>query len=505
MHLGLDCSTQSFSALIIDAQKGSIAHEASVNFEKDLPHYKTTSGFVHGDQPGEVFSDPLMWVEALDLLMTRLVDSGVDLSCIEAISGSGQQHATVYLNEQINAALASLDHSKDLKQQIAPCLSRPLSPIWMDSSTNTECSEIATAMGGDTEVCRRTGSITIQRFSGPQIRRFAKQSPDAWEQTALVHLNSSFFASIFAGKSVSIDHGDGAGMNLMNLSAGDWDADALKATAADLHDKLPPLAPSATVTGEISPYFVKKYGFSAATKVLLWSGDNPCSLLGMGASTPGHPVVSLGTSYTMFAAMSEPLTDPQGFGHVFGNPSGGFMSLTCFQNGALACEMLKDRQAIDWQEFNRLASLPPSLNDSPSLPFALAETCPLAPASTQENSSVRSLLDGQFLSMKKHTAWMKLQPKTIRVTGGVSQSDGVCQTIANIFNCAVERLETNAAAALGAALQAARATTDLSLDELEQAFCRATGSSISPQAETSPTYQSMAATFDSLLEKHLDH
>ena len=95
MFLGLDCSTQSFSALIIDANKGTIIHEASVNFEGDLPHYQTSSGFVHGDLPGEVFSDPLMWVEALDLLLAKLVESGADLSAIEAISGSGQQHATV--------------------------------------------------------------------------------------------------------------------------------------------------------------------------------------------------------------------------------------------------------------------------------------------------------------------------------------------------------------------------------------------------------------------------
>jgi xylulokinase len=82
MFLGLDCSTQSFSALIIDARKGIIAHEASVNFEADLPHYQTSSGFIHGDHPGEVFSDPLMWVEALDLLLARLVEDGADLSTI---------------------------------------------------------------------------------------------------------------------------------------------------------------------------------------------------------------------------------------------------------------------------------------------------------------------------------------------------------------------------------------------------------------------------------------
>jgi xylulokinase len=68
----------------------------------------------------------------------------------------------------------------------------------------------------------------------------------------------------------------------------------------------------------------------------------------MGATTPGNVVISLGTSDTFFAAMPGPKTDPGGFGHVFGNPAGGFMSLICFRNGSLAREALRDRLGLDW-------------------------------------------------------------------------------------------------------------------------------------------------------------
>lgn len=431
MYLGLDCSTQSFSALILDERDGNIEHEASVHFERDLPHYHTTSGFVHGDQPGEVFSDPMMWAEALDLLLTRLVDTGIDLSKIKAISGSGQQHATVYLNEKFPRALAALDPSSDLKSQLAPCLSRPRSPIWMDSSTTEECQQIAHAVGGDEEICRRTGSVAERRFSGPQIKRFAKLYPDAWNATQTVHLNSSFFASIFAGKPVSIDYGDGAGMNLMNLHTSQWDEEMLSATAPGLQHKLPPLAPSATVAGNIAPYFSKKYGFTSDTEVLLWSGDNPNSLVGMGAATSGKMVISLGTSYTLFAAMNQPTTDPNGFGHVFGNPLGGFMTLICFQEGSLACEKLKKDLNLTWGEFDARA-----ISDKPS--------------------PVRELLDRLFSTMLKKSAWMNLRPDTILVTGGGSQSDGIRQTISRIFNAPVQQIQTTSSAALGAAIRASK-------------------------------------------------
>ncbi|NWK57398.1 carbohydrate kinase [Verrucomicrobiaceae bacterium N1E253] len=504
MHLGLDCSTQSFSAILIDAENGSIAHEASVNFEKDLPHYGTTAGFVRGPNQGEVFSNPLMWVEALELLLGKLAANGAPLAQVSSISGSGQQHATVYLNEQFPLILDTLQPEAPLHAQLGPSISRLLSPIWMDGSTANECEEIASALGSHQEVCRRSGSVAIQRFSGPQIRKFAKQDPIAWGQTKQVHLASSFLASILAGKPAAIDHGDGAGMNLMNLEQRGWDSDLVQATAPDLLDKLPPLASSSTVAGKLAPYFVKKYGFSEQCDVVLWSGDNPCSLVGMGASSPGNLVISLGTSYTLFAAMESPHTDPQGFGHVFGNPLGGFMSLICFQNGALACEATKQNIKLSWTEFDARTEHPPKAGDTPSLPFFQAEITPLAKPSEQSNTTVRSLLDGQFLSMKKHADWMRIKPKHIRVTGGISRAKGICQTIANVFNSPVQTIETHASAGLGAAMRACLATTNIPLNILESSFCQPESDSILPQPEVSAIYQEMSATFDTMLTNHLN-
>jgi len=38
-----------------------------------------------------------MWIEALDLVLTRMKEKGFDFSRVEGISGAGQQHASVYL------------------------------------------------------------------------------------------------------------------------------------------------------------------------------------------------------------------------------------------------------------------------------------------------------------------------------------------------------------------------------------------------------------------------
>ena len=43
-------------------------------------------------------------------------------------------------------------------------------------------------------LARRTGSRAFERFTGPQIRAFAKREPDAYRETARIHLVSSFMA-----------------------------------------------------------------------------------------------------------------------------------------------------------------------------------------------------------------------------------------------------------------------------------------------------------------------
>src|SRR5262249_37909389 len=155
--------------------------------------------------------------------------------------------------------------------------------IWMDSSTTAECREIAAAAGGDERVLAITGSRATERFTGPQIRKFFKGAPQKYAATARIHLVSSFVAYLLPGRAAPIDPGDGAGMNLLDLGTGDWSPVMLEATAPGLREKLPRTAPSWEVVGPISPNLVERYGFSPAATVAASSGDNPSSLIGMGA------------------------------------------------------------------------------------------------------------------------------------------------------------------------------------------------------------------------------
>ncbi len=442
LFLGLDSSTQSLSAIVIDFAARRIAYEASLNFDQALPHYRTVNGVLPHPDPLVKHSPPQMWAEALDLMFAKMKKDGVPLRDIVAVSGSGQQHGSVYLKADGR-------------------LARQTSPIWMDSSTSSECEEIRQALGGIAAMAEATGSDAYERFTGPQIRKFYKTEPSAYAATAHIALVSSYLAGLLAGKIAPLDHGDGAGMNLMDIRRKQWHPAALAATAPDLAQKLPPLVPAWHVIGPVS----RRFGLNENALALVWSGDNPCSVIGLGLIRPGLVAISLGTSDTYFGYMQECRVDTHGEGHVFGAPTGDYMSLICFKNGSLAREKVRDLYGLDWAGFNQaITRTPPGNNGAILLPWFEAEIVPrvnrpgihrfdLDPNNAAANC--RAVVEAQMMAMRLHSQWMNVRPSRILATGGASTNTTILQVMADVMNCPVARIEVAKSAALGAALRAA--------------------------------------------------
>ncbi|HTQ02711.1 MAG TPA: FGGY-family carbohydrate kinase [Polyangiaceae bacterium] len=508
LFLGLDSSTQSLSALIVDTDAGRVVLDRSLNYGSALPEFHSPHGFLENADPAVKHSDPLMWVEALDRLFADIRASGFDLGSVAGVSGAGQQHGSVYLKSPLGKTAFS--PARPLREQIAPLLSRASSPIWMDSSTAEDCAAIAAAVGGDATVTRVTGSRATPRFTGPQIRKFSRTEPAAYAATAEIHLVSSFIAGVLAGASAPIDFGDGAGMNLLDLSALGWSEPLLAATAPDLAPKLRAPVASTTRVGSIAPYFVERYGFRAGTPVIAFTGDNPSSLVGMGAALPGTAVVSLGTSDTVFAAMRQPKTDPGGFGHVFGNPAGGFMCLICFSNGSLAREAVAERVKLDWPAFERaiLAETKPGNDGNWMLPYFVPEITPrIAKPDVRLFGSpefvawkapalaARAIVEAQALAMRHHSEWIGETPRTLLATGGAAKNRGILKVLADVFQAEVRTLAVANSSALGGALRAAQAVEGRSFAELFTPFCAPGPERVAPDPSVRPVYEALGARF----------
>ena len=462
LTLGIDSSTQSVKALVYNVEDKSVVTAVSVNFGKDLPEFGCPDGFLPNEDPLVRQADPLLWVAALDKVLQKLADS-FDTSKIDAIGGDGQQHGSVYLGDGWSAALASLSDPSDgrtLVERLDGAFSRSVAPIWMDSSTHAEVAAL------DARFCEalrlRTGSPAIERFTGPQIMKFAKDDPTAYAATKRIHLVSSFLCSILAGADAPVDTGDGAGMNLLDLGKGEWDREICTFTAPGLLGRLPAVRNGRA--GSLAPYF-ERYGFRAGIPVAAFTGDNPASLVGTGADKPGIAVISLGASDTFFAAMPDFRTDPGGCGHVFGNPSGGFMSLACFKNGSLAREKVRTMVGCDYRFFDETAFELAAGFQERAFPYFEEEITPKHAATgleadfdwnaASDAEKVVAIVRGQVLNMFERTRWIG-SFDTIRVTGGASRSKGIRGTIAAVFGAKVETLNVPDSAALGGAILASR-------------------------------------------------
>jgi len=511
LFLGLDSSTQSLSALVIDYDSREVVYETSLAFEEALPSYGTENGVLRNPDPKVGHSPPLMWVEALDLVFDGMRADGVDLGSVLAVSGSGQQHGSVYMNASAPRALRDLDPGRTLVENLSGILSRETSPIWMDSSTTRECDEITAALGGPAETAEATGSAAFERFTGPQIRKFYKTDPDAYEQTAHVALVSSFMCSLLAGKIAPIDHGDGAGMNLMDIRRKEWHAGALAATAPGLAGRLPNLVPSATVIGAVSAYFADRYGLNPEAQVVAWSGDNPNSVIGVGLVEPGMVAISLGTSDTYFGFMKECHTDPHGEGHVFGAPTGDYMTLICFKNGSLARERVRDEYGLDWDGFSEaLRKTPPGNDGKIMLPYFEPEIVPkvLEPGLRRfgldpddVDGNCRAVVEAQMMSMRIHSRWMGVRASKVYATGGASRNAEILRVMADVQGCPVYRFEVAKSAALGAALRAAHAHLAAggrpqAWDEVVAGFAEPVpGSMIEPEPSAAAVYDDLVETY----------
>jgi xylulokinase len=362
LYLGLDSSTQSLTAVVIEVSdtRREVTFESSIQFDEALPRYRTTHGVLPRTDPAVAMSSPVMWAEALELMMTRVAQEVPGLRRLAAISGSAQQHGSVYMNRDAGARLESLDPSKTLASQVPAMLSRSMSPIWMDSSTSAECREITDAVG-EGPLRAHTGSRAVERFTGPQIRKVFKQDRQAYLATGRIHLVSSFLASLLVGRHAPLDPGDASGMNLMALATRAWWPDALEATAPDLAAKLPSIEPSSTIVGTLASFWQVRCKLPAP-HVAIWSGDNPCSLIGTGLVNEGRVAISLGTSDTIFGLVRTPRVDEAGTGHLFGAPTGDYMTMTVFKNGSLARERVRDRFGLTWEDFSRMLEQTPAGN-----------------------------------------------------------------------------------------------------------------------------------------------
>ncbi|EIW79321.1 actin-like ATPase domain-containing protein [Coniophora puteana RWD-64-598 SS2] len=492
LFLGLDLSTQQLKAVLV-AEDASVVHESSVHFDSDLPHYGTTNGAVRGPAPGEVTSPVRMWLEAIDLVMTRVRAAGVDLSAIRAVSGAGQQHGSVYWSEEGEGLLTNLDPARPLGEEghLAPrAFSLSRAPIWQDSSNTAECRALERLAGDAQALADQTGSRAYERFTGPQIMRIRRVYADAYARTSRISLVSSWIASIFLGGVAPIEISDASGMNTMDVLTCKWSDALLEACGGpELRSKLgPEPVRGGTNLGPVSSWWVKRWGFSPDCIVAPFTGDNPATIVSF--SQPGDALLSLGTSTTLLLSIPPSSNAPARFtnSHLLTHPTDpphAFIAMLCYKNGALAREHVRDAHSDrSWDTYNtQVRNTPPGCDGRMGFYFPLPEIIPpgvqgdhffsystkdgsasehqttqLALEDVPRDAHARLILESQLLSIRSRIdAIMPAGGPPLQrliVTGGASGNPAIRQAAADILGLRAYVARSAQGAGMGGALLA---------------------------------------------------
>ena len=526
LALGLDSSTQSLSAIVIDIDTAEKCFEHALDYRADT----RLNGFGIGEdyilpprEEGEAEQPPLMYLASLDAMFTDMREAGVALENIVAINTSGQQHGHVYLNRNAADIFSNLQkpesNTSELQTLLADVFSYPTAPIWMTANTVTQTDAVRNAVGGKVEMINLSGSDAPLRFTGTVVRRVAEQHPEHYAATAKVQLISSFIPAVLTGSvNVPIDYGNGCGMSLMNYREKTWAPALLAATAHGLpgdveefESKLPALARPDSIVGDLATYYIEKYGFAERCAVIAGSGDNPQAKVPIAGD-----LLSLGTSFVNMVSTDGNTLDPEGFANAMYDGINRPFMFGCRTNGAMVWDAVRNNYGLAKEEYAPAEAALKQVAPGQFMTFwqPKTESFPVsgayeliraigAPTLAEDYTGI---IEASLAAVYVYSAVFTKQTQApLFVTGGATDSPEIMRRVAGIWNRPTLPVEKGGAA-LGAAVAAVKALHDAANASFDiEAFSASVlkrGEPIQPHPEDVKAYHGEGKYFERFREKY---
>ena len=448
--LGIDVSTQGTKIVVLDWRGKTQVYVDKINYDEDLPMYGTKNGTMQSadSQKGSAESDPIMWLDAINLLFNRMSRSkDMDIKNIKAISVSGQQHGLVCVDKNGN-------------------ISRKTAKLWNDYTTERECQILTDFIGGKKKMIDEVSNTQRAGYTASKILNLVKNEIQTYKKTATFLLPHNFINWYLTGGTSTMEYGDASGTGIWDPVSKKWSEKLVNFIASDLQLKLPPVQPSTQSIGIISNDLITKYGFAKDCIIDAGSGDNMYGAIGTGNVKNGVVTISLGTSGTAYTYMSEAYVDPEGEIACFCDSTGNYLPLLCVSNMANSYNEFLESNSLAHKNFEDLISKSnPGNNGNMVIPWFDGERTPDIPdacatyfgfklGELNNISIARGILEGTVQNLYHGFKKLPVKPNIIHLTGGLSQSKSWCQAVADIFDCDTINIKGEGAA-LGAAIHAA--------------------------------------------------
>lgn len=438
--IGVDSSTQSTKAAVIDAATGSLLSLGRA------PHTVTGTD-------GARRTDPEVWWRALAAAVAEALRTArVAPRDVSGIAVAGQQHGLVVLDRA----------------------GRPLydALLWNDTSSAPQARALAEKLGTEGWLAR-TGVLPVASMTATKWQWLREHEPRIAEAAAAVRLPHDFLTERLCGTAVT-DPGDASGTCWYSTADGGYDPELLELTGMDAQ-LLSPVAPGGgSRAGVLTATAARDLGLPAGLPVAVGTGDNMAAAIGLGLGGAGlldHPVVSLGTSGTVFAASRTRPAVPEVAG--FAAADGAYLPLGCTLNCTLAVDKIAQLLGLDREqaELGGGPVLLPYLDGerTPDLPHATGLLTGLRHATTSGQLLGAAYEGAVFTVLRALDALLGacgLDPEApdtaalpLRLVGGGARGRTWVETVRRLSGRPVVLPEATELVALGAAALARAAAT----------------------------------------------
>jgi xylulokinase len=236
---------------------------------------------------------------------------------------------------------------------------------------------------------KTTGHRASASYSAAKLMWIKDREPETYARTHKM-LHAKDYLNFRLTGVMRSEHSDASGTNLLDLKKLDW-SERLVAVAGLDGDKLPELARSTDIVGELLPGPAAELGLCAGIPVAAGAGDGLCAGVGAGSTAPGATYNYLGTSSWIATTSAEPIYDDErmrtfvwahavpGLYHPCGTmqTAGGAYAWARGVLGAFERAVAGELGADSWELMNaRAEASPPGANGVVFLPYLLGERTP---------------------------------------------------------------------------------------------------------------------------------
>ncbi|MDK8305453.1 xylulokinase [Corynebacterium imitans] len=413
--LGIDSSTQSTKALLVDASSGAILDQR------------------RAAHPTGTQVDPTAWLDAMQEATAELLPRA------EAVAVGGQQHGMITLDSNDQVVRNAM--------------------LWNDTSSAPQALELIDELGGAEASAEKLGSVLVASFTGTKLRWMRDNEPENAKRTASVLLPHDYLTWHLGGREqMTTDHGDASGTGYYSTR----DRVFLPELAEQYLGSavtLPRIAEPSEIVGTTAH----------GAKIAAGTGDNMAAALGMNLQ-PGDVCVSIGTSGVASAVSTKSVHDASGGVTGFCDATGNYLPLACTLNGAKVLDFAANMLGVNHQQLAELALAgTPGANGVTLLPYLDGERTPNRPnakgqfygitTTTSREDIARAVVEGLLCSMRDAIEALQratgVATERVLLIGGGAKSEAVQKIAPTIFGVPVVVPDSSEFVALGAARQAA--------------------------------------------------